>query len=213
MNASGSASPPSPRGGRAPATTHGELSHVALTLFFERGFESTTIDDIVTTAGIGRRTFFRYFPSKNDLPWGDFDLLLAQMRAHLWGVDRREPLIEALRRAVVEFNRFPVDELPYHRNRMWLLLNVPSLVAHSTLRYASWRQVIAEYVAERRGEHPNDLTPQTIAWACLGLCLGAYEQWLAHEEADLLQLLDTAFFNAEAIFGVADANDPGAPSP
>ena len=43
--------------GRAPATTHGELSHIALTLFLDRGFDETTIDDIVRTAGIGRRTF------------------------------------------------------------------------------------------------------------------------------------------------------------
>lgn len=193
------------RSGRAPATTHGELSHIALTLFFERGFDSTTIDEIVTVAGIGRRTFFRYFPSKNDLPWGEFEALLSRMRARLSEIDHREPLIEALRKAVIEFNRFPPDELPYHRNRMWLLLNVPSLVAHSTLRYAAWRDVIAEYVAERRGERPDDLTPKTIAWACLGICLGAYEQWLAHEEADLLELLDTSFGTAEAIFGVADA--------
>ena len=45
------------RPGRAPATTHGELSHIALTLFLDRGFDETTIDDIVRTAGIGRRTF------------------------------------------------------------------------------------------------------------------------------------------------------------
>ncbi len=69
--------------GRAPATTHGELSHVALRLFLERGFEETTVDDIVQVAGIGRRTFFRYFRSKNDLPWGDFDTLLERMRANL----------------------------------------------------------------------------------------------------------------------------------
>ena len=68
-----------PRIGRAPATTHGELSHLALALFLERGFEQTTVDDIVEAAGIGRRTFFRYFRSKNDLPWGDFDQLLRQM--------------------------------------------------------------------------------------------------------------------------------------
>ena len=194
--------------GRAPATTHGELSHIALTLFFERGFDRTTIDDIAEVAGIGRRTFFRYFASKNDLPWGDFDRLLDAMRAHLHAIDPELPLIEVLRRAIVEFNRYPDDELPYHRNRMWLLLNVPSLTAHSTLRYAAWRQVIAEYVAERRGESPSALTPQTIAWACLGLCLGAYEQWLQHEETDLLELLDTSFARAEAVFGLADAAVP-----
>ena len=182
-----------PRIGRAPATTHGELSHVALTLFLERGFDETTVDDIVQTAGIGRRTFFRYFRSKNDLPWGDFDRLLDQMRRYLDDLPHDLPLRDALRLAVVEFNRFPDDEIPFHRERMWLLLNVPSLVAHSTLRYAGWRQVIAEFVAARTGAGADDLQPQAISWACLGLCLAAYEQWLAHEDADLLALIDEAF--------------------
>lgn len=182
-----------PRIGRAPATTHGELSHVALTLFLERGFDQTTIEDIVAAAGIGRRTFFRYFASKNDLPWGEFEPLLDRMRAHLAAMPDDVPLMEALRLAVVEFNRYPADELPYHRERMWLLLNVPSLRAHSTLRYASWRQVVADFVAQRRGQPPDELEPQSIAWACLGLCLASYEYWLAHEDSDLLVLLDESF--------------------
>lgn len=191
--------------GRAPATTHGELSHVALNLFIERGFDETTIDDIVRAAGIGRRTFFRYFATKNELPWGNFGDLLETMRARLAEADPGLPLMEALRHAVVEFNTFPEAEMPYHRGRMWLLLNVPSLTAYSMLKYADWRAVIAEFVAVRRGERPDDLTPQTIAWACLGLCLGSYERWLADEDADLLELLDTAFATAESVFGIAGA--------
>ncbi|NYE18144.1 mycofactocin system transcriptional regulator [Microbacterium immunditiarum] len=181
------------RMGRAPVTTHGELSHLALALFLERGFDKTTVDDIVRAAGIGRRTFFRYFASKNDLPWGDFERLLNEMREHLAGVPDDVPLMEALRAAVVDFNRFPGEELRFHRERMWLLLNVPSLVAHSTLRYAAWRRVIAEYVAGRLDVQVDSLAPQAIAWSCLGLCLAAYEQWLAHDDVDLLELLDASF--------------------
>ncbi|MBO1902797.1 mycofactocin system transcriptional regulator [Leucobacter weissii] len=191
----------SPRIGRTPATTHGELSHVALTLFLERGFDNTTVEEVAAAAGISRRTLFRYFASKNDLPWGDFDHLLETMRAHLSDIDRRRPLAEALRQAIIDFNRYPEHELPFHRGRMNLLLNVPSLTAHSTLRYAAWRQVIAEYVGERRGEHVDALTPQAVAWACLGLCLSAYEQWLAHEDQDLIVLLESAFSTAESVFG------------
>lgn len=206
------AAAPAQRVGRAPATTHGELSHIAITLFLERGFDRTTVDDIVAAAGIGRRTFFRYFPSKNDLPWGDFESLLAQMRAHFAEADPHLPLIEVLRRAIIDFNRFPAEELPHHRNRMRLLLNVPSLTAYSTLRYADWRRVIAEFVAERRGERAEDLAPQTIAWACLGLCLGAYEQWLVHDGSDLLALIDKAFGTAEAVFAAGEAaRTAGAP--
>lgn len=182
-----------PRIGRAPATTHGELSALALELFLERGFDETTVDDIAEAAGIGRRTLFRYFPSKNDLPWGDFDGLLAMMRGHLGSLPDELPLWEALRLAVLEFNRFPVDQLDLHRERMRLLLTVPTLVAHSGLRYIAWREVIADFVGARLGVPPRSLEPQSMAWATLGLCLAAYEQWLDHDDADLLDLLDRAF--------------------
>lgn len=182
-----------PRLGRAPATTHGELSNLALELFLDRGFEETTVDDIVRAAGIGRRTFFRYYASKNDLPWGDFDQMLERMRGHLASLDPTLPLMDALRHAIVEFNRFPGAELRLHRERMRLLLKVPSLVAHSALRYAAWRQVVAEYVGGRTGEDAGGLVPQAIAWSCLGLCLAAYEQWLSREDADLVALLDESF--------------------
>lgn len=181
-----------PRIGRAPATTHGDLSALALRLFLERGFDETTVDDIADAAGIGRRTLFRYFPSKNDLPWGDFDGLLAMMRDHLAALPTGLPLMEALRLAVIEFNRFPPEQLPLHRERMRLLLEVPALVAHSTLRYQAWRGVIAAYVATRIGAEPDDLEPQAVAWACLGLCLAAYQDWLRRDD-DLLDLLDRAF--------------------
>ena len=179
--------------GRAPSTTHAEISHTALALFMDRGFDHTTVDDIAREAGIGRRTFFRYFPSKNDLPWGQFDELLDRMRAHLANTPDDLPLMEQLRQAIIEFNRVPESEWEYHRRRMELLLHVPTLLAHSTLRYAAWRQVVAEHVAHRLELPESDLIPQTIAWTCLGVCLAAYEQWLANADSTLLELLDEAF--------------------
>jgi mycofactocin system transcriptional regulator len=179
--------------GRQPATTHAEISHTGLRLFIERGFDQVTVDDIAAASGIGRRTFFRYFPSKNDLPWGQFDEMLDDMRAHLASLPRSLPLRDALRIAIVVFNHIPEGELRYHRERMTLLLTVPSLVAHSTIRYADWRQVIADFVGERLGIDPAGLTPQTIAFVCLGVSLAAYEQWLANEDASLSDLLDEGF--------------------
>ena len=191
------------RAGRGQATSHSELSQIALHLFIDRGFDETTVDEIAKAAGVGRRTLFRYFQTKNDLPWGNFDPLLDSMRTTLARADRNLPLIDALREAVIEFNSFPDDELEMHRSRMRLLLSVPTLMAHSTLRYAEWRQVIAEFVADRLDLRPDDLPPQTIAWACLGICLAAYEQWLERDDVDLVKTFEVAFANAEAVFGAA----------
>ena len=88
MSAAPGASPGDhPNGGGQPGrrrvTSRGELEHVAFELFEANGFEQTTVEDIAAAAGIGRRTFFRYFRSKNDVPWGTFELELERMRARL----------------------------------------------------------------------------------------------------------------------------------
>jgi mycofactocin system transcriptional regulator len=193
--------PSGARAGRPPSTSRAALSHLGLRLFIERGFDATTIDDIATAAGIGRRTFFRYFASKNDVAWGDFDLLLDRMRAHLRAVPLDRPMWVTLRDAIVEFNDLPTAEVPFHRERMELLLGVPTLVAHSTLRYDAWRQVIAEHVAQRLSADESGLEPQAIAWTSLAISLAAYEQWLRRADADLATLLHAAFDTVEASFG------------
>jgi mycofactocin system transcriptional regulator len=179
-------------GGRKRITSPIELEHIAFELFAEHGFERTTIDDIVTAAGIGRRTFFRYFPSKNDLAWGSFDEELVRMHVRFRASPPDLPLMDALRKVVVDFNRIPETEAGWHRRRMSLILNVPALQAHSTLRYADWRRVVAEFAATRLGVPANSLMPQAIAHAALGVAVAAYEQWLADPDAELTPLLDVA---------------------
>ncbi|WP_019819149.1 mycofactocin system transcriptional regulator [Saccharomonospora saliphila] len=183
---------PPARAGRRRATSREELERVAFALFADHGFDATTVDDIARAAGIGRRTFFRYFESKNDVVWGAFDSRLDLMRARLRARPRSEPLTESIRAAVVEFNRVDSAEQPRHRARMELILRVPALQAHATLRYADWRAVLAEFAAERLGVDSGALLPQAVAHAALGLALAAYEQWLGAGDADLAALLDTA---------------------
>ena len=188
------------RSGRRRATSRGELEHIAFELFERNGFDNTTVDDIARAASIARRTFFHYFPSKNDIPWGAFDDELHRMRENLDGFSDDVPLMDAIRQALVEFNRFPPEETPWHRRRMELILRVPALQAHSTLRYQSWRQVIADFVARRRSESSDALAPQAIAHATLGVAIAAYEQWLHHPGTELTDLLDTAMRELAAGF-------------
>lgn len=192
---------PSRTPGRRRITTRAELEQVAFDLFGQYGFEQTTVDDIAFAAGIGRRTFFRYFASKNDVPWGDFDGELARMRQRLNAAPAGVPLMDALRSAVVDFNRVPAGQVPAHRRRMELILRVPTLQAHSTLRYAAWRQVIAGFVAERTGEPAGALLPQAVAYALLGAAVAAYEQWLDSAQDDLAELLDRSVLALTAVFG------------
>jgi mycofactocin system transcriptional regulator len=180
------------RSGRRPATSAAELEHLALRLFTERGFEETTVDDIAHEADIGRRTVFRYFASKNDLAWGSFDAHLEVMRAALAAAAPDEPMLAVLRRAILDFNTYPAAEGAWLRRRMTLILRTPALQAHSTLRFASWRAVVAEFVAHWTGQRADALLPQAVAAAHLGVAVSAYEQWLARDDADLVAILDEA---------------------
>ncbi len=187
--------------GRRRITSRTELEHVAFELFDRQGFEGTTIDDIAVAAGIGRRTFFRYFPSKNDVPWGNFEVELDRMRGWLAACPPQWPLMDAIRLAIVNFNQVPPEDERWHRRRMQLILGVPVLQAHSTLRYAEWRQVIADFVAARTSQPACGLLPQTIAYAVLGVAIAAYEQWLRDDDSNLSGLLDTAMRDLAAAFG------------
>ena len=196
---------PAPSGpgqpGRRRATSRAELERAAFALFAAQGFDATTVDEIAAAAGIGRRTFFRYFPSKNDIPWGNFEDELERMRVRLKACPPEIPLMDAIRVALIDFNRVAPAQVPLHRRRMELILRVPTLLAHSTLRFTAWREVVAEFAAERTGRRPDDLAPQTIAHAVLGVAVAAYEHWLDDPAADLGTLLDHAMRDLAAAFG------------
>lgn len=182
---------PSARTGRRPSTTREGLSAVGIELFRNRGFDETSVDEIAEAAGIARRTFFRYFPSKNAVPWGDFDAHLTHMRTHLAALPNDVPLAEALTSALLDFNTFPESEAQRHRARMDLILRNPTLQAYSSVMYEGWRQVIAEFIAGRTGTRLDDQFPRTVGYLLLAVAVSAYEQWLTDDSADLPKLLAT----------------------
>lgn len=181
---------PSP--GRPPATSHAAIESSAFALFAERGFDETTVDDIAEAVGVGRRTLFRYFPSKFDIPWGEFDQSLVSFQDTLRSMPREIPVWQAVHRGVIQFNTFDEHAIAQHRARMALILRTPALQAHSVLMYERWRSVIAHYVAARYHVASTDLLPRTVGHASLALALSAYEQWLHSQTAPLEMLLDAS---------------------
>jgi TetR/AcrR family transcriptional regulator, regulator of mycofactocin system len=98
--------PQHPPVGRRRSTTPQHVTDVALGMFADRGFSEVSVDDVAQAAGIARRTVFRYYASKNAIPWGDFDAHLHHLRELLDHVDPDMPLGEALRAALLSFNTF-----------------------------------------------------------------------------------------------------------
>lgn len=182
-----------PRVGRRRSTTPQHITDVALRLFADRGFAEVSVDDVAQAAGIARRTVFRYYASKNAIPWGDFDAHLEHLGELLSQVDPGMPLGDALRAALLSFNTFDASETIRHRQRMRVILQTAELQAYSMTMYAGWRDVIAGFVARRIGGETNDLLAQTVAWTMLGVALSAYEHWLDDESVSLPQALGDAF--------------------
>jgi mycofactocin system transcriptional regulator len=181
------------RAGRRRSTSHHQITDVAIELFASRGFDEVSVDDVAEAAGIARRTVFRYYPSKNAIPWGEFDKHLQHLRALLAAVDPTVPTDQALRDALLAFNTFDPSEFSRHRLRMQVILRTTELQAYSLTMYAGWREVIAEFVATRCRTKASDLVPQTVAWVMLGVALSAYEHWLADESVSLTKALGDAF--------------------
>lgn len=187
-----SAGAPGARVGRRRSTTQDHIADVALDLFATYGFGEVSVDDVAQASGIARRTLFRYYSSKNAIPWGAFDSHLQDFRDLLDGAAADVPVAAALRSALLAFNTFD-DSETRHRTRMRVILQTPELQAYSMTMYAGWRSVVSVYVAGRIGGTPTDLVPQSVAWQMLGIALSAYEYWLAHESVSLPQALGDAF--------------------
>ncbi len=175
--------------GRRAVTDHAAIERAAFKLFGEQGFDETTMEQIAAAVGVGRRTLFRYFPSKNDIPWGQFDLSLRAFAAQLASVPRDVPIADAVHRCVLAFNDFDEQSLPQHRIRMRLILGTPTLQAHSALRYAAWRAVIEEYVADRLDVSRDALLPRLVGHVSLALAVSSYEQWLLEPGSKLTSIL------------------------
>jgi len=183
---------------------------VGFELFARNGFDATTVDDIAAAAGIARRTFFGYFSSKNDLVWGDFTEHLAALRDSLTATDPTRPAMDALREAIIAFNRYDDVDVPWHRRRMRLILRVPTLQADSAVRYAAWRAIVTDFAADRAGLPAGALYPRLVGHAMLAAAVSAYECWLDDEAASLSALLDEALRHVGT--GLANVTGDGAGS-
>ena len=156
-----------------------EVTGVALRLFEARGFDAVTVDEVAATAQISVRTFYRYFPAKEDV-------LQVQ-------IDRRAA---ALRRALAER---PADEAPLHSLRA-ALADVVS--AEDPVLRLRWTSVVAatpsvlpgvlggiqlkslrtmaDFLGARLDLPSDSLVPTMLAAAVGGVIQAASTQWFVH---------------------------------
>jgi mycofactocin system transcriptional regulator len=169
------------------------IEKAAIEVFQARGFEETRVEDIAAAAGISRRTFFRYFASKNDILFPDFDDMLGELEEWLLALPDDRPMFELIADATMRFNRIHSEGADAHRERMALILHTPALRASASLQNAKWAGAVARYAARRMGAAPEELGPQLVGQVALGAANAAYEEWLRDETSDLDEVVHRTF--------------------
>jgi AcrR family transcriptional regulator len=170
--------------------TAAELEAAALRLFGERGFESVTVDDIAAEADVSRRTFFRYFASKEDVLLADHFVQLARIREAMAARPAGEPILTALRNAILSMTEDFEDRKEMVIIRGRIMRDTPSLQARSLVHQKAWEDAMQAMVAERLAVDPNvDLRPGVVSATTLAALRVAFTNWLtAGATGDLIAM-------------------------
>jgi AcrR family transcriptional regulator len=182
---------------RKKAKTRAAIQRHALRLFREQGYEATTIEQIAEAAEVSPSTFFRYFPTKEDVVLYDaFDpVLIAAFEAQ---PPELTPL-QAMRNAMhAVYAAMSPEDLAEQWERAMLVFSVPDVRQRALDDALATAQQFAELVARRVGRRPDDLAVRTFVGAVFGALIAAFLSGANYPKADLLGLTDKSLAFLEA---------------
>jgi AcrR family transcriptional regulator len=171
---------------RKKARTRASLREHALRLFRLQGYQATTVEQIAAAAEVSPSTFFRYFPTKEDL------VLQDDMDTRLIGAFEHQPPglrpIAAVRAATREvLASYSAADMDVLRETTRLTMTVPEIRARALDEFARTITVVAEAVAKRAGRSPDDLAVRTAAGAIIGVIMSVTMPWEGWSEAISLE--------------------------
>lgn len=179
-----------PRERKKAQTRHAIQEH-ALRLFLEKGYEATTVQEIAAAAGVSHMTFYRNFPTKEDVVLSDdYDpMLIREIAAR----PADEPVIESIRHAIAEgFKAIYDSDRAQILARTRLVLSTPALRARLWEQQIATENMIFDAVAAR-GADSDKLRTRLTAAACLAAITVAAMTWVESDgEASLPRLMDEA---------------------
>jgi len=177
-----------------------ELAHAAWNLFAAKGYEATTVAEIARAAGVSRRTFFRYFSSKEDVLVETSDALAEDLLAAVARRPAAEPPLVAIHRAlrpVVEARLAYTDEA---RAIIRLLRRSRTLRRAMLERHARMEERLARLMARRLGKDPRkDPTPALLAFVARAMLDTAFNVWFDQHPEDVGAMVDGLFRKLRAV--------------
>ena len=161
---------------RKKAKTRASIREHALRLFREHGYQATTVEQIAAAAEVSPSTFFRYFPTKEDLVLQD-DMDVRMIEA----LEQQPPdlgPVAAVRAASRQmFDSYTAADMDILHETIRLTLTVPEIRARAMDEFARTITVVAEAVAKRAGRQADDLAVRTIAGAVVGVIMSITIPW------------------------------------
>jgi AcrR family transcriptional regulator len=184
---------------RKKAKTRAAIQEHALRLFRERGYEATTVDEIADAAEVSPSTFFRYFPTKEDVVLYDAldPVLLEAFEAQPADLSPLGALRATMREV---FGGVPADVLAQQDERAALILSVPELRMRMLDEFARSMLLFAEVVAKRVGREPDDPAVRALVGAVVGVGIAAWVHPGGAQASDYLRQMDEGLAHLEAGF-------------
>jgi AcrR family transcriptional regulator len=200
----GAAAAPAGLRERKKARTRASLREHALRLFRLQGYQATTVEQIAAAAEVSPSTFFRYFPTKEDLVLQD-DMDTRMIAAFEQQPPELGPIAAvraATRQMLTSYNAADMDLL---RETTRLTMTVPEIRARAMDEFARTITVVAEAVAKRAGRSPDDLAVRAVAGAIIGVIMSVTMPWEGWSEGASFE--DT-FGRIDEALGLLEAGLP-----
>ena len=161
---------------RKKARTRASIREHALRLFREDGYQHTTVEKIAEAAEVSPSTFFRYFPTKEDVVLQD-DMDIRMIEALEQQPPELGPVAAVRAAARQMFASYTAADLDVLRETTALTLTVPEIRARALDEFARTIRVVAEALAKRADRPADDLAVRTAAGAIIGVIMSITMPW------------------------------------
>ena len=190
---------------RKKARTRASIREHALRLFRANGYQRTTVEQIAAAAEVSPSTFFRYFPTKEDV------VLQDDMDTRMVEALERQPAdlspLAAVRAAVQgAFASYTEADLAVIAETTMLTMTVPEIRARATDEFVRTIGVIGEALAKRAGRPADDLAVRTAAGAIIGVMMSITMPW--HGWSSDMQRIEDVFGRIDQALALLEAGLP-----